>query len=481
MTSTPTSYSGTHNARRGSQLVRRVLKSSPALGLLALLAACAGQPRPGDSPSMPVAEEAAHYRAHARSYYAPPGPPEDPWGPYIQEAAKRFDVPDAWIRAVMQQESGGRLFHNGQFVTSAPGAMGLMQLMPPTYDQMRYAYNLGDDPFDPHDNILAGTAYLRQMYDIYGSPGFLAAYNAGPGRLEDFLTRNRTLPRETRNYVAAIGRKIVGISPSNRSQADILVASHDSMALAYQPVQSNSTTSSVQTAWAHKQDGISVAGSQPVQVAEAASNESGSDTPSYGSEWHPVSHAGSSIAAATARSDVSSVWAKRLGAASSASASEPVQVAQAVDASEPVDNPLADPAQDEAPATQPAVAPAHVVRVAAVTPVSRTQQGRGFHIVSPAMAEPAPLLTRKARAAEPRDWAIQVGAFGSASMAQQATGQARTKANTSLSGAKAQVAAVQVKKSRLYRARLTNLSHDDAVAACRRLSGCVVVSPTSRS
>ena len=169
MTSTPTSYSGTHNARRGSQLVRRVLKSSPALGLLALLAACAGQPRPGDSPSMPVAEEAAHYRAHARSYYAPPGPPEDPWGPYIQEAAKRFDVPDAWVRAVMQQESGGRLFHNGQFVTSAPGAMGLIPLMPATYDEMRYAYNLGYDPFHPHDHILAGTASLRHWYAIYCS------------------------------------------------------------------------------------------------------------------------------------------------------------------------------------------------------------------------------------------------------------------------------------------------------------------------
>ena len=62
-------------------------------------------------------------------------------------------------------------------------------------------------------------------------------------------------------------------------------------------------------------------------------------------------------------------------------------------------------------------------------------------------------------------------------MAKQATGQARNQAT--LSGAKAQVAAVQVKKGRLYRARLTNLSHTDAVAACRRLSGCVIVSPDS--
>ena len=42
-------------------------------------------------------------------------------------------------------------------------------------------------PTIPHNNILAGTAYMREMYDVYGSPGFLAAYNAGPRRLDDYL------------------------------------------------------------------------------------------------------------------------------------------------------------------------------------------------------------------------------------------------------------------------------------------------------
>ena len=457
------------------KVLRRALRTAPALGLLALLAACAGQPG-GGSPTMPVAEEAEQYRAHARSYYAPPGPADDPWGPYIQEASKKFDVPEEWVRAVMQQESGGRLYHNGQFVTSAPGAMGLMQLMPPTYDALRYAYNLGDDAYDPHDNIMAGTAYIRQMYDVYGSPGFLAAYNAGPGRLEDFLTRNRTLPRETRNYVASIGRRIVGIWPANRSQADMLVASHDSMALAYQPVQSNTATSSVRTAWQRKQT-PSAGESEPVQVAEAAAESSATETPSYGADWHPVSHA---TPASASRTDVSSVWAQRLGAsgaAASGASEAPVQVAQAVDASEPVED-AADEAQAASTPATVAPAQARVLRVAAVTPVAATPS-RSFHLVSPAMAEPAPLLTRKARAQEPRNWAIQVGAFNTASMAEQATGQARNHAT--LSGAKAQVAAVQVKKGRLYRARLTNLSHTDAVAACRRLSGCVLVSPDSRS
>ena len=107
-------------------------------------------------------------------------------------------------------ESGGNEYQNGQLITSGAGAMGLMQVMPETYDELQARYNLGDDPFDPHDNILAGAAYLREMYDIYGSPGFLAAYNAGPRRLDDYLSNNRPLPDETRRYVAMIGPNIVG-------------------------------------------------------------------------------------------------------------------------------------------------------------------------------------------------------------------------------------------------------------------------------
>src|SRR6185312_9285799 len=114
---------------------------------------------------------------------------------------KRFDVPEIWIRSVMKVESGGNEYLNGRLVTSSAGAMGLMQVMPQTYEELRDRYALGDDPFHPRDNILAGTAYLREMYDIYGSPGFLAAYNAGPKRLDDYLANVRPLPAETRRYV----------------------------------------------------------------------------------------------------------------------------------------------------------------------------------------------------------------------------------------------------------------------------------------
>ncbi len=192
-----------------------LVRTAGCLALLAMLAACASQ-----GPHSTSSQEAARYMAHARGNYHPPGPPEDPWGPYIREASKRYDVPDLWIRSVMRVESGGNEYLNGQLVTSGAGAMGLMQVMPETYEELRARYNLGDDPFDPHDNIMAGAAYLREMYDIYGSPGFLAAYNAGPRRLDDYLSNNRPLPDETRRYVAMIGPNIVGTSPVNRSPAE---------------------------------------------------------------------------------------------------------------------------------------------------------------------------------------------------------------------------------------------------------------------
>lgn len=117
----------------------------------------------------------------------------------VAEAARRFGLPEAWIRAVMRIESGG-----DRRAVSPKGALGLMQLMPKTWTEMRARYGLGRDPFDPHDNILAGAGFLRELHDRYGSPGFLAAYNAGPGRYEDFRDRHRPLPAETVAYVAAI-------------------------------------------------------------------------------------------------------------------------------------------------------------------------------------------------------------------------------------------------------------------------------------
>lgn len=120
-------------------------------------------------------------------------------GPFVTEAAQRFGIPEHWIYAVIRVESAGRT----RAVSSA-GAMGLMQLMPGTWARQRTRYALGADPFDPRDNILAGTSYLREMHDLYGAPGFLAAYNAGPARYKDWRAGRRTLPLETRRYLALL-------------------------------------------------------------------------------------------------------------------------------------------------------------------------------------------------------------------------------------------------------------------------------------
>jgi soluble lytic murein transglycosylase-like protein len=125
------------------------------------------------------------------------------WSAYIDEAAQRFALPRDWIERVMMAESAGQTTLNGHPIQSSAGAMGLMQLMPATYQDMRLAENLGPDPFDPHDNILAGTAYLRLMFNRYGYPGLFAAYNAGPGRFEASL-RGLPLPQETRAYVLKV-------------------------------------------------------------------------------------------------------------------------------------------------------------------------------------------------------------------------------------------------------------------------------------
>lgn len=138
----------------------------------------------------------------------------DRWQGLIAEASRRFGVPEAWIRAVMQAESGGRTMLDGRPITSRAGAMGLMQVMPGTYEEMRRAHDLGADPRDPRDNILAGTAYLRAMYDRYGYPGLFAAYNAGPERYDEHLHQGRPLPAETRAYLATVARIDLGSLPS---------------------------------------------------------------------------------------------------------------------------------------------------------------------------------------------------------------------------------------------------------------------------
>jgi soluble lytic murein transglycosylase-like protein len=131
----------------------------------------------------------------------------DRWNPIVTDAAKKFHVPKAWIRAVMRMESGGRtMLSKDQPMVSSAGALGLMQVLPDTYNDMHAQYGLGADPFNPHDNIFAGAAYLHWLQQKYGFPAMFAAYNAGPGRLEDHQANGGALPAETRAYIGGITR-----------------------------------------------------------------------------------------------------------------------------------------------------------------------------------------------------------------------------------------------------------------------------------
>lgn len=139
------------------------------------------------SPQAAFASETSQFASH-------------PYAPHVAEAAQRFGIPELWIWAVMRAESRG----NSRAISPA-GAMGLMQIMPGTWSTLAARHGLGSDPFDVRANILGGAAYLRAMWDRYGDVSLmLAAYNAGPGRADDYAAGRRRLPAETISYVAQI-------------------------------------------------------------------------------------------------------------------------------------------------------------------------------------------------------------------------------------------------------------------------------------
>lgn len=158
----------------------------------------------------------------AAAVAAAPADPVARWQPHIDEAAKRFALPADWIAKVIRAESGGSTTLYGRPIRSSAGAMGLMQLMPATWATMRARLRLGDDPDDPRDNILAGTAYLRMMHDRFGYPGLFGAYNLGPSGYARVLAGKRRLPGETIAYLAGLTRETapLGASESPRPSAE---------------------------------------------------------------------------------------------------------------------------------------------------------------------------------------------------------------------------------------------------------------------
>jgi len=190
---------------------------------------------------------------------------DDPFGGLVTEAAQRFDLPTAWIRAVMLVES-----NDDARAVSPKGAIGLMQVMPGTYQDMRLRYGLSADPFQPHDNIIAGTAYLREMLDCYGMSGFLAAYNAGPQQYDEHLATGRALPAETILYVARITPMLSGVQTGDR-----LLAPSATVDWSRSPLFAGQYTAGAEISSNSLQSGNSATALSPADVAALAPQSTG--------------------------------------------------------------------------------------------------------------------------------------------------------------------------------------------------------------
>lgn len=398
--------------------VRSGMAQSAALACLMALAACSGTSQPGGDPSR-----------WGQGVYRAPGPAGDPWRPYIREAASRFAVPEQWIRAVMNQESGGKEYIGGHLVRSGSGAMGLMQLMPSTWRQLAGQYGLGNDPYEPHDNIIAGSGYIRQLYDRFGSPGFLAAYNAGPGRLEQYLHYGGTLPDETVNYVASI-QPHLGDSAPVPGQGEVPAYTGGGVQLA------DNSTSAASVAAAPAAE-VSRTGDGCLRNVDAAYDPSSclvdQDTP----HTDPVDN-GTPVAPPLNTSPLPPP-----AAIASSAPAQPVRVASAA----PVSSAAVSDLYPEPP-----------VYAGRVTQPSRTVAARPVQVASV-----APVISGSAH-----PWAVQVGAFSSGTEAQSALSQARA-----LIGGSGRIGAVVTRVSpgahSLYRARLVGFGPQDAASACRTL------------
>jgi hypothetical protein len=408
-----------------------------SLAGLALLSACASS-----GGRVAAGYDTDYYVAHAEGNYQPPGPPSDPWGPYIRIASRRFDVPETWIREVMRVESGGHEYLGGQLTVSSAGAMGLMQVEPETYQEMAARYGLGDDPFNPYNNIMAGTAYIHEMYVVYGSPGFLAAYNAGPGRLDHFLNDGEPLPDATQNYIAMIAPNIEGDYPTQRSEADQLALNTEPMGV---------STGILPPGYSPEPVPGSPAPGGPAPDSPAAPVELAAVEPAPPQESTIYTPPQSGLVTEPAAPPQP---ASQSGADSLLADNSPIQQAAYIP-TQPA------PTTYQPPAPAPAAAPP-----------------RHFALIAPAMADtPAPRYLNDTGAG----WAIQVGAYATKDGAKAALGIAELSAVANLMHGEPMIQRIHTGYTIRYRARFVNLPHSDAIQACHHLShgptGCTILSP----
>ncbi len=431
---------------RSLQAARRLL---PLL-LLGPLAACGGGGH----------RLASGGTARPAGAYRVPGTASDPWGPYITEASARFAVPDRWIRAVMKQESGGREYLNGQPITSDAGAIGLMQIMPATYEELRSRYSLGPDPYDPHDNIMAGTGYIRELYDRFGSPAFLAAYDAGPQRVQDYMNGRSSLPNETVNYLASVAPTLGQDLPMSGPLA--AYADLGGLPPSADPVPQTYARAPISRCW---------------QDPNAAYDP---DAPCHAAPVQPV--AAQAPPARTQPMQVASAQPLPPPVAwGQGDPSPPPRVAYAQPAYAQPQAPRQacwhdpDAAYDpDAPCQTPPAAAPPPVQVAEAPPPPPHRSIGNFLIPSAAAATLRPTMAGA--------WAIQVGAFADPAQARHVADAVRTYAPRQLANARVVLGPTAPFGGQvLYRARLLGLSAESAARACGALSAhgqaCVTVPP----
>jgi hypothetical protein len=414
-----------------------------------------------------IAGCASHSSYRARRDDTAPGPAGDPWGPYIHEAATRFSVPEEWVRGVMRQESGGHEYINGRPTTSSAGAMGLMQVMPGTYAELARQYGLGSDPYDPHDNIMAGTAYIREMYDKYGSPGFLAAYNAGPARVDSYLAGSSNLPDETVNYVAAIAPRLGNGRPMNGPLS--MFAQNNS--------QGGAAPVSAPPAAQYAASGPIVDPNSfvPVYVVPV-DDETQAPASTPVSQPAPMQMAEATPFAGTRSS---------LGEAAIA---PPITPQYQPQPSAPLPSTSRYASRAKAPIGE---APVRTVgfRFVPVTPSGQLLPPGSLpaHVLTPAQARSTQAAVLQTVAGGSGDYAIQVGAFATPMLARAAGDAARARASGTMP-AVATTSLSAVSKpggGALFRARVTHLSSEAAEASCRTLrasrAACIVLPPERAS
>lgn len=426
---------------------RRLLRAILGLLPLLLVISCAQQ---GGSAANQYPARNFNAPAYAPAqYYPPPGPPDDPWGPYINEAAARYAIPAQWIRAVMAQESGGQ-----EQAVSPAGAMGLMQIMPATYEELREANNLGADPFNPEDNILAGAAYIKEMYARYGAPGFLAAYNAGPDELDAYLAGDGTLPDETVNYLASVA--------PNLGSGTIMTG----------PLAAYAT------------GGVQVASAA---APSAASFALGCDVNAAYDPDHPCDAVARTAVVVQAAAQTAPMPNPAAGACNVDAAYNPATPCTAVQGGTgQCDTNLAyDPDSPCTPLTE-TTAPVLAALPVGSAPASGT--GAGSLLYQPAPPPradaPVPASPPAVAASNGGAWAVQVGAFANPGLARAVAEGARTEANAALANAPIVLPPTTPFGGHvLYRARLVHLSATRAAQACVILNGhqlpCVVVPEAS--